>query len=654
MAANDGAQIVVRLAGPFAVLREGAPMARADLGSRKARLLLKILAVEPRHVRSTTDLAAMLWADEPMPRGPAENVATLVNRLRRVLAAGAVEGGREEGYSLGRPPAVELDLDAAERLVRAARDRLDAGEAALAVVAAKRAVDLLGDGPALEDELAAGWADIARERLSSLRRDARHALAASALAAGDATAASQAADAALGDDPYDEVATRQLMQAWEALGQPARALAAYAELRDLLARELGVDPAPQTRELHLRLLREEPPPDRAPRRRQLAPAAESLGFVGRAEELRRLRTHWNAVAAGTGSLVLLTGEAGIGKTRLAVELATIAASTGGTALRARCHEAERSLFLQPMVDAVGAAIRSLPPDVTTVAAGPDAAVLAGLVPDAATVLGVDAPSGRRVVQIERRRAFEALTGFVRRLAERGPVLLVLDDLHTAGRETVQLLHYLTRHCAAARVLVVATVRTEEGRDVFALLAEAAERLDLPMLAPEAVARLAEAVGQGGLAGSIHQRTMGHPLFVVETLQALGAGEPGVPRSLQDAVLARVHRAGPRVEDMPRAGSVLGSGFDPAVVARLLDEPLPAVLARCEEGLAARLLVEAGREYEFANDLVREVLYATTSARTARRGARPRGARRRSPPAGSPPPGRSRRPQPEPARPARCR
>jgi DNA-binding SARP family transcriptional activator/tetratricopeptide (TPR) repeat protein len=607
------AELVIRLAGPFTVLRKGGrPIPGAELGSRKARLLLKLLAVEAGRALPVAHLVDVIWSGTPPPAGAVENVATLVSRLRRSLGPEAIEGSREEGYRLGRPPAVVVDLDSARDWLAQSRSRLVAGEGGLALAAAEHAVDLVGGGSALEDEPDAEWAEPARERLESLRPKAFLALAAAALESGDARRAADAAGNALDADPYDEAACRLLMRAAAAVGEPGRALAAYAALSERLAEELGADPAAETQAVHVALLRDEPLPGNEARRLRTDAGPESLGLVGRAEELRVLRKHWNAAAAGAGSLVLVEGEAGIGKTRLCEELVGIVASTGGLTVRARCHEAERSLFLQPVVEAVSAAVRTLSPELTRGAAGVDAAVLAGLVPEAVGVLDAPAASGRASVQVERRRAFEAVTGFIRRLAERSPLLVLLDDLHTAGRETVELLHYLARHVATSRVLLVATLRSEEGHEAIDLLADQATLLDVPPLPLEAVTRLAEAAGRPDLAEPIHHRTGGHALFVVESLRSLVAGEEGVPASLQSAVLARVRRAAPGVEELLRAGAVLGSSFDPTTAARLIGDTVPVVLSRCEDARAARLLVPSGRQYEFANDLVREVLYAATA------------------------------------------
>ena len=615
----DGVQL--RLVGTFAVACGGTPVAGPDLGSRKARTLLKLLAVERPRTVTADRIAEVLWG-AAQPAGPAENIATFVSRLRRILGADAIHGGRT-GYRLGPPPAVQVDLDEAGRWADEAERRLATAEPALAVAAATRGHDVLAAGLVLEDEPDAEWAQAARAEQAELLRRVRHVLAEAALAAGDPSAAAAAAVAAVSDDPYDERARRALMRGLAAGGEPARALATYAELRDLLAEELGADPAAQTQQLHLAVLREqELPPGGAALPGGAAPggAAPSGRAVppdlpGRAAELNRLRAAWNDAAAGHPALLLVSGEAGIGKTRLAGQLTRIAATTGGTVLAARCYETERSLFLQPFADAIAAVVRAMPPARMQDLAGGHAPVLARLVPEVAELLGPLPAARQDTADIERRRGFEAVTAFIRALADRGPVLLSLDDLQNAGRATVELLHYLARHAPRSQLLVIATVRAEEGAEVVDSLAAVSVRMDLGPLPAEAVAALAAAAGQADQTESIVSRTRGHTLFVVETLRSLAAGQTGVPESLEEAVLARVRRAGPAVEAALRAAAVLGASFDPATVAGLLGEAPQAAIAACAGALAARLLVVADRDYEFANDLVREVLYATTPAPT---------------------------------------
>ena len=115
--------------------------------------------------------------------------------------------------------------------------------------------------------------------------------------------------------------------------------------------------------------------------------------------------------------------------------------------------------------------------------------------------------------------------------------------------------------------------------------------------------LEDRAGQAGLAGRILRQTRGHTLFVVEVLRALAEGDSGLPESLRSAVQARVRRLGPEVEHLLRAAAVLGAAVDPAIVAGLADVPPAAALRHCGLALRAGLLVAAGRDFEFANDLI---------------------------------------------------
>ena len=603
--------VTVRLAGTFAVAGGGAPD-QATGGSRKARVLLALLAASRGRVVPIDRIVDVLWTGQ-RPRRPEREVATLVSRLRAALGAGVVLGA-PAGYRLGDPPAVRVDLDEAALLLDESRARLARGEAAVSASAGRRACALLGDGPALADVPDADWVvDLRAEHAAQLRA-ARHATAEALLRAGDVTGAVESAQAAVRADRLDEPAHRLLMAALQAAGEPARALAAFERLRTALVEELGVDPAPETRAVYRALLTETSLTVVALAvRSPAAPVRASTGpaLVGRTAEVGRLTTAWAAATTGRPALLLVAGEGGIGKTRLAAELARTVEATGGQVLAARCYTGERSLFLQPLVDALDSALAALPAARLRTLAGPRAGALTGLWPDLADELG--APVEHGTPEIEVRRTFEAVTAVLRGLAADRPTLLLLDDLHQAGLATVELLHYLARHAAPARLLVLVTLRTGEGADALDVLADVAERLDLGPLPDGAVTRLAQEAGRGELAATILRRTRGHPLFVVEALRGLAAGETGPPETLQAAVLARLRRIGRDAEEVLRAGAVLGASVDPAVVAGMLDLPAHAVARCCAEATGAGLLAVAERDYEFANDLVQEILYATTPA-----------------------------------------
>ena len=593
--------LTVRLAGAFAVTGGGVPD-HAALGSRKARLLLALLASSRGRTVPTDRIVDVLWTGQ-RPRRPEREVATLVSRLRAALGSTVVLG-TPAGYRLGEPPAVRVDLDEAALLLGECRSRLARGEAAVAAGAGRRACVLLGDGPALADVSEADWVVDLRAEHGALLRAARHVTAEASLRGGDVTAALETAQAAVRADRLDEPAHRLLMAAHQAGGELARALAVFERLRQALVEELGVDPAPETRAAHRAVLAEIP-------LTPAVPAAAAPALAGRGVELSQLSGVWAAATSGRPALVLIAGEGGIGKTRLAGELAATVEATGGRVLAARCYTGERSLFLQPLVDALDSTLAALPAARLRTLVGPRAAALTGLWPGLADELGAPAEHGTPEIQV--RRAFEAVTAVLRGLAADRPTLLLLDDLHQAGLATVELLHYLARHAAPARLLVLGTLRTHEGADALDVLADVAQRLDLGPLPEEAVTRLVEEAGQGALAATILRRTRGHPLFVVETLRGLAAGESGPPETLQVAVLARLRRVGGDAEEVLRAGAVLGASVDPAVVAGMLDLAVHVVMRCCAEATAAGLLAVAERDYEFANDLVQEILYATTPA-----------------------------------------
>jgi DNA-binding SARP family transcriptional activator len=647
-----------RLVGTFAVTVGGRQLTDAEVGSRKGRQLLKLLVVERGRTVGVDRIVEALWADRA-PTRPVDNVATLVSRLRATLGPAIVVGARG-GYRLA-PDAGTVDLDEADALLTSAEavlagltelaghaaqaglagptglagpagpaghagqagpagdaslagqagpagDAELSGRGGLAVAASARALAILDAGAVLADEADAGWAEPARAQAAELLRRGRHVAAAAALAAGEPAAAGRHAERAVAADPLDEPAYRLLMLAHSRAGEPARALAAYERLRALLAAELGVDPAPATRRLHLAVLRGEPIEPDPPVPARPPPPVSAL--VGRDAERDRLARAWAAATAGRPALLLITGVAGIGKTSLAAEAAALARTTGGLVLQARCYDTERSLFLQPLVEAVRAELGRLSPAAVAELAGAAAAALAGLISEAAERLG-EQPVEAGPPDVQRRRAFEALTGFLRGLAGRAPVLLLLDDLHAAGLATVEYLHYLARHAGPARLLVVATVRDVEGGEALDRLAEVADRLPLGPLPPAAVAELAGAAGHPELADRIARRTRGHPLFVVETLRGLSAGETGTPASLQAAVEAAVRRAGAPAAEALRAAAVLGPPFTPAGLAAVLGIDALAAARHCEHALRSALVVVAGPGYEFANDLVQEVLYATT-------------------------------------------
>lgn len=260
----------VRLLGGFHV--EG--FDEHDLGTRKARVLLKRLAASVGEPVSVDELVEVVWADSP-PRNPADQISVLVSRLRAVLGADRLPR-TDAGYRLA---ADWFDLAELDDRVAEIGSQLSAGDQA-ASLASAHAVLSLAAGTLLPEETD-GWTDALRPAADRLVARGRLLAAEAARLAGELDAARAAAQAVLDSDPYDEAALRLAMRADAQAGRPAVALAAYAELRQRLADDLGTDPAPETDELHLAVMRGEVPAARVP----FASAAE---LVGRGRELAQL------------------------------------------------------------------------------------------------------------------------------------------------------------------------------------------------------------------------------------------------------------------------------------------------------------------------------------------------------------------------------
>jgi len=594
--------VTVRVAvcGTLTVIRDGESLSGPRLGTRKARVLTAALASGRGAPVPLDRLVEAVWGDEP-PRDPQGNLATLASRLRRTAGDDLV---RQAGSSYALGSGVDLDLDAAGDLVEAAGARLGRGEPTLAVAAAQRALGLLGGDATLAEECGDAWAETLRREAATVCREARHLLAAAAVATGQPDLAQQAAGAAVEADPFDERAHRDLMTALTRDGRAAAALEVYADLAARLAEELGTDPDPETQELHLAVLRGEQPGGEV----TAEPGGRRAALVGRDEELAVLDRAWAAAASTGAELLVVAGVPGIGKTRLLQEAAELADRTGGLVLATRCRPGERSLFLQPYLEVLRPVLLALPEETLRTLLGGHVTAWAGLLPDLGEALGV-APERGVSGDLARRRAFDAVVAAVAGLATRQPVLLTVDDLQYGADVTADLLGHLSTQLGPAPVLLVGATRAE-ALPGFRRLTERGEPLLLGPLPPSAVAALASAAGFASRGAEVLARSQGHPLSVVASLQALAAGTSGVPDTVALAVAGQLERLDPDVATVTAAASVLGTRVDPVTVAGLVQQTEVAVVLACERAVVAGLLTPAGGTYDFVNDLVKDAVLAT--------------------------------------------
>ena len=553
------------------------------LGSRKARTLVRLLALARGRPVSGDVLASALWGDA-QPTRPADQLAVLVSRLRAVIGRDRLERG-DGGYRLHYD---WLDADELADLVEEIERRQRAGNVVGAAAASRVALSLVrGDAPS--EPVVDDWVSARLAELDRLVSRSRRLAAAALVAAGYWVEAADLAEAAVERDAYDEDALRLLMRANVSGGRVGSALVAYAEARRRLAGDLGADPSPETEKLHAAILRGELPAAR--------PSAPSPRLYGREAELDRMDVI--AARSHTGSLeiVVVAGEAGIGKTSLLRAWSVQRTAIGEVVLTAACGALDRAVPLDALMVAIGTHLHAAGSSRTVEVLAGDAGLLApmlGLSDGAAPArVLTDGPAGPAVL-------FAALLRVLQRLAEHAPLVVVLDDVHLAGPAFAEWLGFVRQRGTA--MVVVVSVRPGEGERL-----PANESIELGPLDRAAATAL---VGASRV-DALYELSHGHPLFLAE----LAAGESAteLPESLVEIVSARCDELGEPAAATLRSAAVIGPRLDLDLLAAVLHRPVVAVLDDVERAVARRLLVDEAGSFGFRHELVRVALAASARA-----------------------------------------
>ena len=607
--ALTNAGLTVQLIGRFQCVSRGGTVP-LPLPVGKATSLVQLLVVRRGAFVSIDTIVEALWDSDASPAA-VQNVASLVSRLRRVLGPESISGGRA-GYRFELSE-VEVDVDVAERLVVEAEAQLRGGRPALAASAAAQARVALERAGFLEDEPFAEWAQEGRRHAERLVRRARRAAWSAALALGETAAALEVATRAVESNPLDEEAHRARIRSLYLGGDAASALVAHEHLRTTLVEELGADPSPQSEAVYLAILRSEPlPPSEDLREQANALPMQAADLVGRDQVLAFLAERWATVVGGRPHALVLAGSAGAGKTQVSAELVRRAQATGAAVLWSTCHEAERSLFLQPVIEALRLFLGALPPDQMRGVIAEWAGSLGELMPELRSILVVERYD-RATPEVEHRRALEAVAGVVRNIARNQPVLLVLDDAHHAGQSTLEAVHFLLDRLVNEPVLVLAAAASDSAEDVQVLLGREVDLVTLGPLPVEAVEVLARRLGARSVdAAELCARTGGNAQFVVEALRlAADESDAALPETLRATVLERVRRAGREVEDFLRVAAVIGVAFDLDFAAEIFEITEEDAAERADRAMRAGLLTAAGPRFEFAGSVIRDALYEST-------------------------------------------
>jgi DNA-binding SARP family transcriptional activator/tetratricopeptide (TPR) repeat protein len=573
--------------------RQLPPLDSARAESLLAYLLLHRDAPQPRQ-----RVAFLLWPDST-ERQAQTNLRKVLHTLRRALpdADRLIDIGPRTLQWRAEAPAW-LDVEQFER--------------ALADGRLEEAVETYA-GELLEGRYDEWLAD-ERERLAGLHLEALERLSRRHEQNGRWPEAIRCVERLVSHDPLREESHRLLMRLCHASGDRARAVRAYHACATTLERELGIEPSPETREVYESLVAPAQAAAGAPEAGPASLAAASAAtspFVGRAGERARLTALWRAAAAGRAQLVLVTGEAGVGKTRLVDELR---AHAGAVTVEARAYPAEG-----PLAYGVATAwLRSQP--VAARLSRLDRAhltELARLLPELAARVAPPEPLPEAEL---RRRLFGAIGRAL--LAAGAPLLLIVDDAQWADAQSLRLIHYLMRAAPSARLLVATTARREEldeGHPLVGLITalqafERCSEIELDRLDREETALLAERITGAPLEAAeldrLYGDSEGNALFVVE---ALKPDAPAAAPRVHSVIAGRLARLSRPAAVLAGVAAASGRAFTADVLAAATGLEEQAFVGALDE-LWRRGIVRAHgpNAYDFSHGRIRDAAYSALS------------------------------------------
>lgn len=623
--------------------QQGAPRALQRPPTAKSQSLLAYLILRPGRIVPRELLGGMFWGDRPEARAR-RSLSTALWHIRRCFPGHDPISGGIHDVRFEKAFPIQVDVHRFETLASA--ENVPELEECVRLYKGELLEGLYDDWIidaryVLQEQYVAALGKLMAVYENQSRP--RHTL--------------NTARRLLQENPLREDVHRAAMRAYCALGQRNHALEQYQTCQEVIRQELDVETLPETRRLFQDILAGnieigQPAPEASPvAPQQPAPwdpfdAARATLLIGREAEMAELTAGWEAARASQGKMVLLKGEAGVGKTFLMERFAAWARSTGGQVLLGRCYEFERLLPYQPLTEAIRPLALSLSAEEKALLPNWVLTLTARLLPELGETLAPPAEAGLEEHNLDPARLFEGLAQLLRRASAMGPVLLVLEDLHWATESTLQFLHYLHRRLSGSAVFVLGTFRLdtdETARPLDHLERQAGVGLmELPRLSAAAVAAWTmelSGLGQAAtpLSDWLYRETEGNPFFMAEMIRALfqegalsildgrwhgdlnpivSAGAP-LTRGVEDLIGARVDKLDAQTQKALRCAAVMGREFDfnvfEAALKYNLDQALEALEAMLRHRLVEEGTGESGRDYAFSHHKIQEVIYAGLSA-----------------------------------------
>jgi len=632
------------LLGPFEVTYAGENL---DLGRPKQRVVLATMLLNANRVVSLDRFADVLWADGVVT-SPGSLPVYIAN-LRRLLEPERPARTPPQRI-LTRPPGYLLRVDAGEYDVADFQRLATEGNRYLAEKRPRAARQALGEalslwrGRAMEEF---PFAELESLRLDGLRVAATEDRIEADLALGAHTAVVAELEGLIQEFGLRERLVALLMTALYRSGRQGEALRAYSTARDHLRRALGVDPGPDLRRLEAEILDQSPALDWYPPPEESAPlqigsqsqapvANPSTGFFGRVAELSALQHALVAQGGAPGGIALVSGEPGIGKTRLVLEAVSRAAGAGSVVVWGRCEEGDGAAPFLPWVQIIRSLLEGPDPGSVKAALGRHGAEISQIVPEVADLTGDMAPPPPADPATARRRLLDAVVGLVSDLSRHQPLVVFIDDLHWADPPSLQLTEQVARQLPGSRARLVATYRDVDPApdarftETLATLARLPGLLQMTLqgLTEDEVSQfIAHEAGvepAAGVVAAVWARAAGNPFFVSQLTRLLvaekaltesAAAAPGVPWAVRQVVARRLARLPAATTQLLTVAAVAGTEFDLRVAALAAGVDLDPALDLIDVAMAAgvvRQILRAPERYEFSHALVQETVYADAS------------------------------------------
>jgi DNA-binding SARP family transcriptional activator/tetratricopeptide (TPR) repeat protein len=629
----------IQLCGGLRV-RRGAETVDLSKTARQGRLAFAYLVLHRDRAITREALMDRVWID-PDPQRVGASLSQTLSRLRNALGRENLE--RLPGGAVRLRGEFRVDVETAEAELREGRQACESGAWAASRAASDRVLaDLAGEVLAGDE---AEWLEPVRRSVAELRVEALELRATAALHMGATSDAELAARSAAEAAGTRESACALVMRAQAAQGDVARATTTFHAFQANL-REYGLTPSRQLIDLHRRLVDGEPAhmtgtAAAAGQEQPLAfPPALSIesgedAFVGREHVLSRLRERYAQAEAGTRQFVLLAGEPGIGKTRLASEFAREAHAGGASVLYGR-SDAESLVPYQPFTTAIEHYIAHRGHREFARELDLELRELSRLIPDLRGSLPAPPEPVPVEPEMKQFRLFEAVSRVLASIARDRPTVLILDDMHWADTSTALLVRHIMQQIAGVRLLIIGTFRDDEAcrsDNLAELLARMQPKPAFEQLALEGLDRAETAAfinarqgwdASDGFIRQLRYATDGNPLFIEETLKSLAEGgltDDGegvseqalspieVPERVNGVIARRLLRLSATTRRLLAVASVLGAEFQLGLLARLCERSEDEVIAELEEATAAGLVRESEQvfRYAFSHALVREVL-----------------------------------------------